>query len=225
MVPRRQVRALRSDQPVEEAARVAVSSGHIRLPLCDETGDLDSATQVVHTLALLDALVGDRGTELSELGGPLLRTSEEVLLDELLADMRDRRQHMALLVDEFGTAVGVITIEDVLEQIVGDIRDEYDHAPGRSVERRPDGTVRVAGEARLEAVGRKLGLDVGEHREATFGGYLVGLSGRVPDCGEVLDLGRWQATVDEQDDGIIGSVTLRQSERHAPTPDPGAAGE
>ncbi|MGH3947129.1 MAG: hemolysin family protein [Pseudonocardiaceae bacterium] len=213
MVPRRQVRVLRHGQPVEEAAGLAVSSGHHRLPLCDETGDLDRATQVVYALALLDALIGDRRPELSELGRPLLRTSQEVLLDELLADMRGRRQHMALLVDEFGTAVGIVTIEDVLEQIVGDIRDEHDPAPGRSVEHRPDGTVRVAGEARLEAVGRELDLDVGEHREATFGGYLIGLSGRVPDRGEVFELGRWQATVDERDDGTIGSVTLRQSER------------
>ncbi|MGQ0719133.1 MAG: hemolysin family protein [Pseudonocardiales bacterium] len=223
MVPRRQVQVLRSDQPVEEAARVAVGSGHNRLPLCDETGNLDSATQMVHTLSLLGALVGDRRPELSELAGPLLRTSEDVLLDELLADMRDRRQHMALLADEYGTAVGIVTLEDVLEQIVGDIRDEYDPAPGQSVELRPDGTVRVSGEARLEAVGKELDLDVGGHREATFGGYLVGLSGRVPDRGEVLDLGRWQATIDERDDSSIASVTLRPAERPAPTPGPGAA--
>lgn len=111
-----------------EAARVAVSSGHIRLPLCDQTGDLDSATRVVHTLSLLDALAGERRPPLAELGGPLLRRSRDVLLDELLVDMREGRQHMALLVDEHGTAVGIITLEDVLEQIVGDIWDEYDDA-------------------------------------------------------------------------------------------------
>lgn len=100
MVPRRQVRALRRDQPVAEAARVAVRSGHVRLPLCDEAEDLDSATRVVHSLSLLDALTSDQRLPLAELGGPLLRRSQDVLLDDLLADMRDCRQHMVLLVDE-----------------------------------------------------------------------------------------------------------------------------
>ncbi|MGH3811227.1 MAG: hypothetical protein ACRDUV_02070, partial [Pseudonocardiaceae bacterium] len=68
---------------------------------------------------------------------------------------------------------GVFNFGD-LEQIVGDIRDEYDPAPGQSVELRPDGTVRVTGEARLEAVGKELDLDVGGHREATFGGWIIG---------------------------------------------------
>jgi CBS domain containing-hemolysin-like protein len=137
MVPRRQVQVLRRDQSVAEAAQVAVASGHIRLPLCDETGNLDSATRVVHTLSLLDALAGDRRPPLADLSGPLLRRPQDVLLDDLLADTRERRQQMVLLEDEYGTAVGIITVEDVLEQIVGDIWDEYDDASEAAGQRAP----------------------------------------------------------------------------------------
>ncbi len=210
MIPRPRVRVLTADRTLTEAARTAVDSGHTRLPLCDSTDDLDTAGGFVHVQSLLGSLVDDAPPTLSELATPILRTSEVVLLDELLAELRRQHQHMALLDNEHGTAVGIVTLEDILEQIVGDIRDEYDTEQQRHIEQLSDGSVRVPGKAPLDAVRTKLDLDVAEHREATLGGYLTETAGRVPEPGEVLRIGSWRATVEDRDGSTVSSVLLHR---------------
>jgi CBS domain containing-hemolysin-like protein len=150
-------------------------------------GGLDDPVGLVHVKDLLRAVVDGPSTELREILRPLTRVSDSVLIDELLADLRRQREHVALVVDEHGTAVGLVTLEDILEEIVGDIEDEFDSAEAPEVVRNGE-HVTVPGNASLRAVRDELGVEVGEHHEATIGGHVLEELGRLPDEGERVKL-------------------------------------
>jgi CBS domain containing-hemolysin-like protein len=126
MVPGPQVELLSTDQSVADAVAQAAEASHTRFPLCEPGGGLDAAVGLVHVKDLLRASRRDGDGDLRELARPLRRVPGATLLDDLLEDLRRHRQHMAVVVDEHGSAVGAITLEDVLEEIVGDIEDEFD---------------------------------------------------------------------------------------------------
>jgi CBS domain containing-hemolysin-like protein len=131
MVPGPEVELLTVDQSLAEAIDQVNEGGrsHTRFPLCEADGGLDTALGVVHAKDLLGASGRDGGASLRDLARPLCRVPDGVLLDELLESLRRDRQHLALVVDEHDTAVGIITLEDVLEEIVGEIQDEFDPEP------------------------------------------------------------------------------------------------
>jgi CBS domain containing-hemolysin-like protein len=128
MVPGPEVELLTVDQSVAEAIDQVNggSRSHTRFPLCEADGGLDTALGVVHAKDLLRASGRDGEASLRDLARPLHRVPDGVLLDELLESLRHDRQHLALVVDEHDKAVGIITLEDVLEEIVGEIEDEFD---------------------------------------------------------------------------------------------------
>lgn len=187
MVPRERAVTLTTDLGVREAALRAAESGHRRLPLCEPSGGLDAVAGMVQLGDLTGALARGDDVALPALARPLPETSEATLLDELLDELRSRERQMALVRDEYGTAVGIITLEDVVEQVMGDIRDELDPVTEPPIEEDREGW-RVAGEAHVHHVARELGLDVGEHREATIGGWMIERLGRVPRPGEEVAL-------------------------------------
>ena len=187
MKPRPEVVHLTTDQDLAEAGRLVVETGHTRFPLCCPDGGLDSATGVVNAKDLLHAYVEGRETTLHEVSRPILHVSEAALIDELLRDMRRRRMHMAVVVDEHGTATGLVTIEDVLEEIVGEIEDEFDTANDPLV-RREDGAWLVDGQTDLRMLADELGIEIDDRHEATISGHLLERLGRIPEVGETLEL-------------------------------------
>jgi putative hemolysin len=122
------------------------------------------------------------------------RVSESVLLSELLRDLPRRRQHIALVADEHGTTAGLVTLEDILEELVGEIEDEFDAEVDREITRDGDVAVVERG-APIRLLAQELGFEVGEPHEATIGGHLVEVLGRVPDAGEVLELDGYRIEV------------------------------
>jgi CBS domain containing-hemolysin-like protein len=187
MKPRPEVVHLTTDQDLAEAGRLVVETGHTRFPLCASDGGLDAASGVVNAKDLLQAYVEGRDTTLSEVSRPIMHVSEAALIDELLRDMRRRRMHIAVVVDEHGTATGLVTIEDLLEEIVGEIEDEFDtdHDP---LVRREDGAWLVDGQADLHTLANQLGLEIEDHHEATISGHLLEKLGRIPEVGETLEI-------------------------------------
>jgi CBS domain containing-hemolysin-like protein len=187
MKPRPEVVHLTTDQDLAEAGRLVVETGHTRFPLCGPDGGLDSAIGVVNAKDLLQAYVEGRDTALRDVSRPVMQVSEAALIDELLRDMRRRRTHIAVVVDEHGTATGLVTIEDVLEEIVGEIEDEFDadHDP---LVRREDGVWMVDGQADLRTLAEELGLVIDDHHEATISGHLLEKLGRIPEVGETLEI-------------------------------------
>jgi CBS domain containing-hemolysin-like protein len=188
MRPRAEVDFLTADAGVREAIDLAIETGHTRFPLCEPEGGLDAAVGVVNAKDLLPTAAGRaKEVRLADLARPLARVHEATRIDELLRILRAQRRHIALVVDEHGTVVGLLTLEDVLEELVGEIEDEFD-PQAETLVRRVDGVVRIDGAAPLRLVAERLGLKLDELHEATIGGHLVEELGRVPQPGEVVEL-------------------------------------
>jgi CBS domain containing-hemolysin-like protein len=203
MRPRAEVDFLTTDAGVREAIDLAIETGHTRFPLCEPEGALDAAVGVVNAKDLLPTAAGRaREVTLRDLARPLARVHEATRIDELLRILRAQRRHIALVVDEHGTVVGLLTLEDVLEELVGEIEDEFDPQQETLV-RRVDGVVRIEGTAPLRLVAERLGLRLDEVHEATIGGHLVEELGRVPQPGEVVELHGAQFTVAGADETSV----------------------
>jgi len=186
MTPRLQVDLLSTDDDLPRAVEVVIATGRTRLPLC-EGGGLDAAVGVINAKDLLSAAVRGEDVELRSVMRPLARVADGERLDQVLRDMRRDRRHVALVLDEHGTAVGLLSLEDILEEIVGEIEDEHDHAVDEGIRKDGDG-FRVTGTAPLRAVAAATGMEVDAPHEATIGGHLLEAVGRVPDAGEVVEL-------------------------------------
>jgi CBS domain containing-hemolysin-like protein len=127
MQPRAAIDYVITSATPDDAIEAAMRTGRTRLPLVEHEGDLDSAVGVINAKDLLPAALGE-GIDLRELARPLPRIADGTRVDQVLRDMRRGRRHVALVVDEHGTVIGLLTLEDVLEEIVGEIDDEFDTA-------------------------------------------------------------------------------------------------
>jgi CBS domain containing-hemolysin-like protein len=188
MRPRAEVAyVLTTDSPRRAAERV-IETGHTRLPLCEPDGGLDAAVGVLNGKDLLPVgLRGEEQVDLRSIARPIAHVSESSRVDRVLREMRRNRRHIALVHDEHGTVVGLITLEDILEELVGEIEDEFD--PERQDAIRMDGdTVVIDGSAPAREVAERLGFELEGHHETTIGGYLSEELGRVPREGEDVEL-------------------------------------
>lgn len=188
MVPRADIVGIEESASLEAAIAVMTSKPHSRYPIYREA--LDEVTGFVHIKDVLSALHKKRKPTLRRLRRDVLFVSPSIRVLDLLLQMRQTRQHMAIVVDEFGGVDGLITIEDLVEQIVGEIEDEHDIADAPMLERRQDG-IWVA-DARLpledleETFGPILTDDEREEDLDTVGGLVFTLAGHVPARGEVI---------------------------------------
>jgi CBS domain containing-hemolysin-like protein len=184
MVPRREVKSVSADMSRDQVIDMVRETGLTRLPVSEAGGGLDTAIGVVHAK---DLLVSDPAEKLRSILRPLERVPESLLIDELLEQLRSRREHVALVSDEHGTVIGLVTLEDVLEEIVGEIEDEFDPQAEEPL-RREGGTLFISGAAPVRVVAEALQVEIEDAHEATIGGYLMEREGRLPRVGEALDL-------------------------------------
>ena len=175
------------DAPYDELLAVVIATGHSRFPVYE--GERD---KVIGILMAKDLLKLQRAPELNlrTLLRPAVFIPESKRLNELLRDFRSNRNHLAMVIDEFGQTAGMITIEDVLEEIVGEIEDEFDEKDGdSSVYTLADGSHRVAGDAPIASVNSAFGTELPEADFDTIGGLVAQQLGRVPRRGEAVDVG------------------------------------
>src|ERR1051325_10245731 len=188
MVPRVDIVALDVDQPFTEVIKCMVEHGHSRVPVYRET--LDDVIGFVHVKDVLAPVADRRPVKLTRLLRKVLFVAPSVPILDLLVQMRQARTHMAMVVDEFGGIDGLATIEDVIEEIVGEIEDEHDVPDAPSLIERPDGSViadaRLPIETLEEQHGTRLRPDGDEEAVDTLGGLVFTLAGRVPKRGEVI---------------------------------------
>jgi CBS domain containing-hemolysin-like protein len=190
VVPRQDVVYLSHDDTPQQVLRVINESGFSRFPYTS-TGDIDDVVGVVFAKEILSQLVdsGPTAIDWQKLVHDPIVAPESVALDSLLRTFRATRRHMALIVDEYGDFQGIVTLEDVLEEVVGDIFDESD-LPREDLWQRPDGTVRAFGTAELHRVCRMLSIELPEDVEvATVGGLFSEMLGRIPVHGDMIE---WQ---------------------------------
>lgn len=188
MVPRADIVSVPAETPFADLAALVRESGHSRLPVYNER--LDDAVGLVHIKDVLAGLNGGRSGGISAIMRDLLFVAPSMPVLELLLEMRAKRIHMALVVDEFGGVDGLVTIEDLVEEIVGEIEDEHDDEDRPRLLRRPDRTIEI--DARLEIeefeaeAGSLLTKDEREEDIHTMGGLVFYLAGRVPRPNEIV---------------------------------------
>jgi CBS domain containing-hemolysin-like protein len=216
MLPRRDVVYLSTRRPVADELRLARRSGHTRFPLCD--GDLDQAVGVIH---IKDLFRRERPpASLREVAREITFVPETLGLDRLLVRMRVERFHLAAVIDEYGGVSGVVTLEDVIEEIVGSIQDEFD-VEKPDLQQRADGSYQVAGSMLVEELEDALGLPLSDRDEDTIGGVVFSELGRNAEVGDRVHLGPITLEVLEVQLNRIGSlrVTIDQ-----PAPVPAGGG-
>ncbi len=207
MIPRPEVDYLTTEDSLSEAVAKVAETGHTRLPLCEPEGGLDVICGVVHAKDLIGPMVAGERRDLKDLARPLGRVSDATLIAELLRELRRSHQHMTLVVDEHGTAVGVVTLEDIIEELVGEIEDEFDPEGVVEIERDGD-SVLLAGSTPIRMLEEELGVVLEDAHEATIGGHLVELIGRLPAVGERIVVGGQTLEVCEVDDARIVKLRL-----------------
>lgn len=182
MTPRREIVAVPADADVEEVERVASESGRSRIIVYEQ--DLDHVPGVVHVKDLL-LLDNDarRTTTAGELVRPVLVTHEAHALEDLLLDMREKRLHLAVVADELGTVAGLVTMEDVLEELIGDFEDESDRG-ARRLRRLPGGSWSAAGSLRPDELEERTGVALPPGEWDTVAGWIIATLDRIPDVGD-----------------------------------------
>ncbi len=188
MVPRADIVAIKADTTLDELISVISEEGHSRMPLYRET--LDDAFGMVHVKDVLPWRGQDENFDVTAILRPVLFVSPSMHVLELLLEMRVKRVHMALVVDEFGGVDGLVTIEDLVEEIIGEIEDEFDEDEKPSLQQCPDGSWEASARTPLEDMETALGTTLfspQEHDEVdTLGGLVFTIAGRVPVRGELL---------------------------------------
>jgi magnesium and cobalt transporter len=188
MVPRVDIVSLDVEQPFADVVKCMIEHGHSRLPIYRET--LDDVIGFIHVKDVLVAVAERRPAKLSKMLRKVLFVAPSMPILDLLVQMRQTRTHFAMVVDEFGGIDGLVTIEDLLEEIVGDIEDEHDVAVGPSLIERPDGTIIADARIPIEELEAHRGTRLrpeGEQDDVdTLGGLVFSLAGRVPKRGEVI---------------------------------------
>ncbi|HEY6056372.1 MAG TPA: hemolysin family protein [Gaiellaceae bacterium] len=207
MVPRPEVVAIAIDLPPEEALAVTLDSPYTRYPVY--TGSLDSIVGILHVRDLFTAL-HDRGladVQLSEVMRPAYMVPETKDLAALLTEFRRQNQHMAIVVDEYGGMEGIVTLEDLLEEIVGEIEDEFD-LPDESVEQVDEDTIRIDGTFPIDDFNEEFGAELPVEDYHTIGGFVFGQLGRVPEPGDEVAHDGLEFRVDEVEGTRIGRLTV-----------------
>ena len=190
MVPRIDIRGLRSTATLKEFIDLMVKEGHSRFPVYERT--LDNVLGMVHVKDVLAKKeTGKDGFDPKKIARPVMFVSPSMMVLELLLEMRLKRCHMALVVDEFGGVDGLVTIEDLVEEIVGEIEDEFDLHEQLGLEQCPDGSWDASARTPIEmleqTLGKKLFNDDERDDIDTLGGLVFSISGRIPIRGELLN--------------------------------------
>jgi CBS domain containing-hemolysin-like protein len=220
MTPRLDMDAISKDAPIEEAIEQCIHGGHARLPVYE--GSLDNIIGVVHIRDLVrDLNYGENGElTLSDLINPTLHVPESKNADELMAEMRENRMHMVIVIDEFGTTEGLVTMEDMIEEIVGEILEGEEEEP---IEQVSEDEVLVKGEVNIEEVNEFLDIELPEGEEfETIAGFIFNRSGRLVEEGEIIEYGRVRITVEQVENTRIMKARLTLLDEEEAGEEPGA---
>jgi magnesium and cobalt exporter, CNNM family len=208
MVPRGEVDFIDINEPFIDSLKLVRRTKHTRYPMCD--GSLDDVLGIVHIKDLVGVTVTSE-FDVRKIMRTVHKVPENMPVSRLLRHFQSTHQLLAIVIDEYGTAIGIVTLENVLEEIIGDVDDEFDNSE-EEISRQSDGSWIILGSTGVEEVSRALNLsDVDEHDSDTFAGLLMEKAQRVLSEGDQIDLGVYVAEVlSMQDDRV---VTIRVSHR------------
>ncbi|MFO1460441.1 MAG: hemolysin family protein [Verrucomicrobiota bacterium] len=215
MRPRREITGLSTTATITQCLEIAERSRYSRFPLC-EAGDLDRTPGVVHFKDLFALRnQASTGADLIQSARPVIYVPETARLEKVLKLFLDRKLHFALVVDEHGGTTGMLTLENVLEELVGQIQDEFDHEKPR-LTRTSEGNWDLDGTLPLFELAELTGTSVDAEGITTINGWVTHRLGRFPRRGDRLELGEYQVTVEELTGLRVARVILRRIDASAP---------
>ena len=207
MVPRTDLVAIEANEPVEKAVDLVTKHGHTRIPVYE--GNLDHIVGVLYAKDLLRAVVRGEQKSLRDIARKPYFTPESNLVQDVLRDLRKNRVHMAIVVDEYGGTAGAVTIEDILEEIVGPIQDEYDIGEEDEIQFINPTEVVLDGRVSVDDVNELLKLNIAADDYDTIGGYVLNQLGAMPKVGATLKLGNGELRVEAVQGTRIKKVRIR----------------
>jgi putative hemolysin len=208
MVPMVEVAALPETASPDDCVRLIAERGFSRIPIY-----ADRIFNVVGVVTAMDLLRQGAGApDVRTFMRPATYVPETKRIDDLLREMQKARIQLMVVVDEYGAAVGIVTVEDIVEEVVGEIRDEHDRALD-TIERLPDGSYRVAGRANVDEVNEALDWELPKGDFETVAGLVLATVHRIPIVGEVLQVGRHTVTVLEANERRVLTVRISPPER------------
>lgn len=219
MSPRIDIYSIDLDDPVSEAVRIFIESGHSRIPVHKE--DVDDVVGFLYAKDLLAPLMrGEKDAEVSKFMRKALFVPETMKTDGALDIMKKAKKHIAIVVDEYGGTAGLVTLEDLIEEIVGDIQDEYD-TETPEISQQQDGSFVVLGQVNLEDLADALSYPFNTYFEEvdTLGGMILMVSGNFPGVGQTVCVGPWDIEVLDVQNHRIISAKLRLREDGADSED------
>lgn len=209
MIPRVEIDALEKETPLEEAAKLVQESGHSRLPVYDD--EIDRIVGVLYAKDLLQAYVEQRDVTLSDLMRKPLFVPESKMAGDLLNEMKSSGTHMAVVVDEYGGTSGIVSMEDIVEEIVGEIRDEYDDREEQLVREIGPEEYSFLGRIDLQDVNEYLGTHLVRDSADTLAGFLMSQIGKIPTLNEQVETEGWTFEIEELSGKRIQRVRVYRS--------------
>jgi CBS domain containing-hemolysin-like protein len=216
MVPRTSVVFLSTDKLIEANVALAIENQFTRYPLCEK--NLDNVLGMIHIKDLF-RLQGERGegSRLLDIRRDILFVPETKVLEEILTLFLAKRILMAIAVDEYGGTAGMVTLEDVLEELVGDIRDEFDVEPGPALKINENEFL-IDGSMALREFAAQFGIPASSRDVVTVSGYVFQVLGRIPERGTVVPLGKWQGTIEVVERRKVKTLRLTRAPEPPPQP-------
>ncbi len=210
MIPRANMTVVRRDDPLDSVLPVLVESAHSRFPVIG-----DDRSEVVGIMLAKDLLPycgtdGARRFDMRHVLRSAVFVPESKRLNVLLKEFRGSRNHMAIVVDEYGSVSGLVTIEDVLEQIVGEIEDEYDYDEGAAILKRSDREFTIKAQTAIEDFNEHFGTRFDDEEFDTIGGLVMNAFGHLPKRGEKVNLGGFQFQIMRADSRRIHLLYARR---------------
>ncbi|HWL52680.1 MAG TPA: hemolysin family protein [Chthoniobacteraceae bacterium] len=218
MTPRQDVTYLNLEDTFEESLEVAKKSRHTRFPLC--AGHLDHSIGLIHIKDVV-AIKDEESPDLNSVARELITVPEMMSLEKLLDLFLVKHAHLALVVDEYGGAVGIVTLDNVIEELVGEIQDEFD-TEQPDFERLSDEEFTVRGDFALHDLPELADLNLQSPDVSTIGGYVTHRLGHLPKAGESLEIDHYRVTVTQADGRRVKQLHFRRMERPATAGDDGA---
>ena len=210
MTPRTDVFALSIDTPWVQAVSEIHDAGHTRVPIYED--NLDNITGIIYAKDLLKHIItGEPPENLQSLSRKPFFVPESKPLDDLLREFKSRKVHIAVVLDEYGGTAGLVSIEDVIEEIVGEISDEYDHPEDNAMRRVNETTIDSEGRLRIDELNDLLELDLPEDEDYdTIAGFVVAELGYIPAIGETITVSDAKFTILESDERKISRLRIEK---------------